>query len=109
VKKQPVKKILSREGTRGGNALKKLDGMPIIRTECKDISEEKKKIETCFFSGMLVVIPRQCWALPRKKSLTSRDCSDNQDGKQVLFVYNSKCGPTVAGRWGLIKGGFGYG
>jgi hypothetical protein len=48
-------------------------------------------------------------AFTGKNVLTSRDCSDNQNGKQVLFVYNSKCGSTVAGRWGLIKGGFGYG
>lgn len=48
-------------------------------------------------------------AFTGKNVLTSSGCSDNKLANGYICVYNSKCGSPVAIRWGLIKGGFGYG
>jgi hypothetical protein len=64
----------------------------------KKTHSEKKSLNPDIFLVMSEKIQRATIrAVTGKNILTSQDRSDNQNGKQVLFVYNSKCGSTVAG------------
>ncbi len=82
---------------------------PWKRFEAEGVSFQKKSLICEFFLVCSISIKWQEWAFRAKNILTYPDGSDNQKDNPVSYVYNSKFGSPVAGRWGLIEGGFGYG